>query len=199
MTLKVIVFDFDGTLIDSQQMKLEAFYQVFPPDRFHQKIIAGVLDEIPEESRYVILASILNSINDEANLEQQMKRLARDYDHIVVQNAIKCREKPGATGLLRSACKKYHLYLSSNTPEESLHTIVKCRGWLSFFKAIFGYPRRKEDTLKEILRLDQVNPDEIIVVGDGQSDKLSADKTGCNFFMIDDDHALFQLNKQLNL
>lgn len=199
-TLKTIVFDFDGTLIDSQKMKLEAFYQLFPPDQCHQKIVMDVLSEVPEESRYVILASILNRMNfNTDHLEAKVQQLARDYDHIVVQGAINCREKPGATSLLQSAFNNYHLYINSNTPKDSLLIIVKHRGWLDYFTGIYGYPYGKEASLREIIKLEQVNPCEVIVVGDGKSDQLSAENVGCNFFAIHCDNALFELSKKLNL
>ena len=62
MSIKVIVFDFDGTLIDSNQLKHDAYYKLFPSDGFHKEIITEVLGEIFEESRYVILREDRKSV-----------------------------------------------------------------------------------------------------------------------------------------
>lgn len=198
--IKVIVFDFDGTLIESQKMKLQAFYDLFPKDQCAPDVITDVLKKMPEESRYVIISSVLTRITyDPAHLENEVMRLARKYDHLVVRGAKSCREIPGASELLEAAHGKHHLYLNSNTPTESLRTIVRYRGWHSYFKEIYGYPYGKEAALRNIINREKVDPKEVIVAGDGQSDQLSAENVGCNFFAVHSEDALFNLSKILGI
>ena len=197
MSIKVIVFDFDGTLIDSNQLKYDAYYKLFPSDGFHKEIITEVLGEIFEESRYVILKEIVRKVNslivNEYELDNRVQELAIKYNDIVVDGAKHCKEKPGAEEALESLSKKYKLYLNSVTPETSLKDIVTYRKWENFFCDIFGYPNDKASVLLRIIKKEGLNPVEVLVVGDGMSDMDSADKVGCRFFHVIKDGLLVKL------
>jgi phosphoglycolate phosphatase-like HAD superfamily hydrolase len=197
MALKVIVFDFDGTLIDSNQLKYDAYYKLFPLDDFHKRIITEVLSVILEKSRYVILKEIVRRVNclvvNEDELDNRVQELAIKYNDIVVDGAKHCKEKPGAEEALESLSKRYKLYLSSTTPETSLKEIVKHRKWEDFFCGIFGYPNDKASVLFDIIERESIIPDELLVVGDGKSDKDSANSARCGFSQIISDSSLIEL------
>ena len=58
MAIRVIVFDLDGTLIDSNKLKYTAFFGLFPSNEFYSKIIEEVLEEYIEQTRYVIILAL---------------------------------------------------------------------------------------------------------------------------------------------
>lgn len=190
MAIKVVVFDFDGTLIDSNQLKHDAFFQLFPVDEYHHNIISDVLKEFLEESRYVILLEIVKRIGHNSREGTEIEDLAAKYNDIAVKVAKTCKETPGAQKTLQVLSNKYHLYLSSTTPQEALEEIVKHRNLDGYFCKIFGYPHNKITSLREIIQRESVNHEEVLVVGDGESDKVSALETGCCFFEIDKDGVL---------
>jgi len=197
MAITVIVFDFDGTLVQSNTLKYEAFFQVFPDDATHRTVVQQVLSEQHEESRYAILAAILRALGGEnEQLDSTIKMLASRYNEIVLAGAKTCQECPGAQDILRTLSQTYPLYLSSTTPEEALRDIVAARGWTGYFREIFGYPRQKLSTLRAIVEREQVQPQEVLVVGDGESDQRAAHEAGCVFFSVNE-HPLFDLPPQL--
>ena len=197
MSIKVIAFDFDGTLIDSNQLKYDAYYKLFPSDDFHKRIITEVLGEIFEESRYAILKEIMRRVNsitgNEYELDNRVRELATEYNDLVVDGTKRCREKPGAKEVLESLSKRYNLYLNSTTPETSLKDIVKHRNWEDFFCDIFGYPNEKTSVILEIIKRESVNPGNLLVVGDGESDRISAYKVGCFFCYVNQEGTLEEL------
>jgi phosphoglycolate phosphatase-like HAD superfamily hydrolase len=197
MSIKVIAFDFDGTLIDSNQLKYDAYYKLFPSDSFHKEIITGVLSKIYEESRYVIIREIIKRFNsemiNEVELDGRVQELAIKYNDIVVDGAKHCKEKLGAEEVLELLSQRYNLYLNSTTPETSLRDIVEHRKWENYFCDIFGYPNDKKTVLLNIIKKEAINPGELLVVGDGKSDRDSADKAGCRFFHVFKDGLLVKL------
>ena len=197
MNIKVIVFDFDGTLIDSNQLKYDAFFELFPSDDSHKKIVVEVLHKYLEESRYVIIREILKRIDNkranEKDLDYKVQELADKYNNIVVGGVRHCKEIPGAEKVLDYLSKKYKLYLSSTTPEENLKVIVKQRGWDSYFQDISGYPKRKSDTLIAIIDREGLATDEVLVVGDGESDRIASEIAGCGFLHIQNEDSIKEL------
>ena len=196
--IKVIVFDFDGTLVESNKPKYDAFFKLFPNDDYHRGIISGVLSTDLEKSRYVILKHIIDKlgVSNEKKPEDWVASLAEKYNDLVIQVAKTCDEKPGAKEVLDKLSTRYHLYLSSTTPEEPLKEIINYRNWSGYFIDIYGYPRKKPETILEILQKESVDNKEIIVVGDGESDRTSASETGCQFYHINENNSLEKVLKE---
>lgn len=195
MTTKVIVFDFDGTLIDSNRLKYDAYFALFPEDELHIQTIRGVLSEMFEESRYVILEEILMRLSENAvvDLELKASKLADRYNDIVLAGAKTCSEKPGAQETLAALAKRYRLYVSSTTPDDALKEIIRCRNWDRYFQGIFGYPHEKSKTIQHIIEEENVASSEVLVVGDGESDRKSALDNSCSFIYVAEGFSLEEL------
>jgi phosphoglycolate phosphatase-like HAD superfamily hydrolase len=184
IAIKVIVFDFDGTLVQSNRLKYDAYFELFPPEAGCRRVIETILETSFEESRYSILRRILMALGAGEDLDARVDLLASQYNRIVLAGAIACPETPGAEAVLRGLASKFRLYLSSTTPEAALKEIVRARGWEAFFCQVFGYPRHKPETLAAILAMERISPKELLVVGDGESDRTSAQVMGCNFRQV---------------
>jgi phosphoglycolate phosphatase len=188
-----MVFDFDGTLVQSNRLKYDAYFELFPPEAGYRQVIETILETSFEESRYTILRRILIALGTGEDLDAKVDPLASQYNHIVLMGAIACPETPGAEAVLRVLASKFRLYLSSTTPEGALKEIVRARGWEAFFCRVFGYPCQKPETLCTILAMERIRPKELLVVGDGDSDRTSAQDIGCNFLHIYPDATLLEV------
>lgn len=198
MSFKVIVFDFDGTLIDSNQLKYDTFFKLFPQESRYTDIVRDVLLQYLEESRYVILRKILEGLEPKkASVEKDIEALAVKYNALVLSGAKTCCEKPGATKILEDLNKRYRLFLFSVTPEDALKEIVTHRKWTSYFCGIFGYPKEKPLVLLELISREHVQPHEVLAVGDSASDRGAARLARCRFFSACADRALEKLNHLL--
>ena len=193
----MVVFDFDGTLVLSNQLKYNAFFDLFPADECCQWIVKRVLGRILESSRFVILEEILKEIKEEcsAKIDSTVEQLAQQYNDIVLDGAKKCPERQGAGQVLEALSSTNLIYISSNTPETALREIVEFRQWTQYVKGVFGYPKDKYRTLTELMALEKKKPSQLLVVGDGESDKRSADLAGCHFFSVQPQTNLLDLLK----
>ena len=117
-----------------------------------------------------------------------------------------CPEKAGAEKALKKFAPSYRLYVNSTTPDASLKEIIRFRKWDGYFRGVFGYPHKKPETLLRIMALEKLRSDEVLVVGDGESDRESAMGNGCPFVHVTEgfcfeqiDHALMTDAKNDNL
>jgi len=203
-----IIFDFDGTLVDSNGPKEAAFYELARKqnpkgdDRSGVEAMRAVMTEFGKESRYVILQEWLEqcewSFADQAAIEQEVRRLAAAYDELAVAAAVSCAPMPGALALLETWCGRLPLFVSSVTPHDSLERILRQREWTHYFQRWSGYPANKSETVRQISSELGVPVQQLLVVGDGPSDERSATETGADFWPAGSPEALLQLEQRLN-
>lgn len=186
MRFEAIVFDFDGTLVDSAPAKRDAFFAIFPATEAHRAIVAAVLTEDPDGSRHRVIPLMAERMH-EAGLGTgglTPQDLVRRYGEVSEAAVAAAPELPGATALLASLAPHIPLHVCSNTPEETVRAHVVARGWSGFFRSVDGHPTSKLRRVAEILAAGGYTPQRLAVVGDGISDEAAAVNNGCVFLAI---------------
>ncbi len=186
MSITCIIFDFDGTLADTNEIKLSTFYTLF--DDAHAEVVADVMEGYGLLSRYQIIEQVLRRTGfDETGIEKEIERLADLYNTKVVPATILAPAMPGVVELLDSLKGRYSIYLSSMTPQEPVRQVVEGRGWSHYFKGVYGWPNKKSDTARKVMAAENIKPENMVIVGDGKSDEESALEVGCSFIRIEHD------------
>jgi len=178
-----VVFDFDGTLVDSNRLKRDGYAAAVADDPMGAQIMAQALARTRGD-RYAVFADYV-ALRGRSDLSASV--LAQRYTASVDAAVAQAREMQGAMRLLerlRSAGRTS--FVSSATPADSLARIVAARGWAHFFAALYGAPARKSDTLRALMAEHGWRAEEVAVVGDGADDRDAADAVGCRFFPVGD-------------
>lgn len=192
--IQVVVFDYDGTLVQSNEVKKAAYRPLFPPGKTYDGWLAAALKKYPVGPRTAVIHDVLENAQwpsaDPAGRSLHIKALLRQYDHQATQGAARCAIRPGALRVLRELRGKCALYLLSATPQASLERIVDERQWRQFFKKIYGWPNDKADCLKQIAAMEGVRVGDVLMVGDHPTDADAAERAGALSMLLKPDENL---------
>ncbi len=180
--IRVIVFDLDGTLIESDAVKSRAYFDIFPPAA--APAVEAAIRADRYENRFDRIARILRGVNGAEPSEGEVARLAQAYNDICESHQATCPEREGASRVLSRLAVSNPLYMCSGTWEESLLRVVKARGWESHFRAVYGGPRRKSENLARVAQHARAAWGEMLVIGDTRDDMDAALGLGCRFWGV---------------
>jgi phosphoglycolate phosphatase-like HAD superfamily hydrolase len=182
------VFDLDGVLIDSNQLKRDAFFLVFAGSGVPMPLVEQVIAAEPEGDRYSIIGEILRRHRPGRPDTQDAAPYVDRYTSLVDDKVAACPEKESATAVLAELSVIYPLYVNSATPEPSLRVIVERRGWAAFFRRVLGRPSTKVENLGRILAEMRTPAESVVFVGDQRGDAAAALACGCRFLGIENGH-----------
>ena len=186
--IRCIVFDFDGTLVASNHIKLQVFYEVTHSHDPSGSTVTRILKQYPNKDRYGIFLEIAsellfkNQIPKQQNPEALATQWAEDYTFSCEQAIATCEEVPGTTETLRWISQQnIPIFINSRTPTNPLNRLVKLRSFNRYASKIYGAPATKTENLWNIQNLSQAHFQEILFVGDSEDDRKAALEVGCHF------------------
>ncbi len=182
--LKSVFLDFDGVVLESADIKTQAFYDLYLP---YSSEIAEKAREYHIRYQGVNRAKKFEAIhklflNRECQDSEKLE-LSKKFSDIVFQKILGCPFVEGVNSFLRKmTADKIPVFLLSATPQEELLTICDKRNLLNSFQGIYGSPHEKSVVGKNIMRECNLGREEAIFVGDSVSDFKAA--TAMNVLFI---------------
>ena len=179
--LKLIVLDFDGVIVESTDIKTEAFRRLFSRYPEHVDEIVEYHKKHMGVSRYEKFSYIFKNILKRPLSEEKKAELGRDFSALVVEEIKRCPLVPGAQDFLEKYSKKVKLFIASSTPEEELRHLVEARGLQKYFQGAYGAPSKKSEIAARLVKKEGVKKEETLLVGDSAVDLAEAEKAGILF------------------
>jgi phosphoglycolate phosphatase len=183
----VAVFDFDGTLVESNHIKVETYFEITSDIPGAKQFLEHLLESKPYLNRYQVTREVAEQFYPRHDTGQISRRLAHQYTSTCNRLISTAPEVRGATSLLESLHRRnVSLFVSSATPDSLIFGLVQDRHWARFFKRCFGSPKSKEAHLQDIYETTNCCKDQMLMIGDSLVDYSAAQSFGCRFMGIGD-------------
>ena len=181
MNIKAIIFDFDGVILESVDVKTRAFALLFKERPDHLPAILTLHKIHGGMSRFEKFERIYKDILCQPLSQEKKEELGRQFAEYVYKGVLESPFVGGAREFLEEYYQKLPLFIASGTPDGEMKSIAEDRGLEKYFKGIFGSPLKKKDIILKILKDFNFNPQEVIFVGDSIDDEEGAMGAGVRF------------------
>jgi phosphoglycolate phosphatase-like HAD superfamily hydrolase len=183
---RALVFDFDGTLVDSGPIKRRAFeacFSEFPDHR--EEILTYCLGHhaVPRGDKF---SHVYERILRLPYTEAIAVSLSERFRALTTEQIAAAPEIPCALRFLRSVRRACLTALLSTTPHETLLEILGRRGWADLFTTIRGAPVVKGAWLRTWRKSHGFEADAVVFFGDTEEDAAAAATGGCAFVAVAD-------------
>jgi phosphoglycolate phosphatase-like HAD superfamily hydrolase len=184
--IRVVVFDFDGTLADSNQVKEVCL----------QRTVAGLCGGLAALAavrknggdRYQIFAAVARKLSTNSDLpaiETHARVLVDAYSRCCAMGIVAAAERRGARQTLFGLSRRgLRIWVLSATPDRFLTDLLRRRGLLPWLRGSYGSSVSKEQGLRQIMTNERANRNDVLLVGDGPDDKRAARALGVKFVAV---------------
>jgi phosphoglycolate phosphatase-like HAD superfamily hydrolase len=171
---KTIIFDFDGVILDSNNIKKSAIAESVKDVLSTKKTIEFVkyfvrLNGVPREEKIAKYVP-----------KEQYEFVLDKYESIINKKLKSAKLIPGVKDIVLalSSLKKGMIVLSGGKQEEVFQLLVD-RGLSENFNGVYGGPKNKEENLKGL-----VLEEPVLYFGDSEVDYLISKKNGFDFVFV---------------
>lgn len=180
-----IVFDFDGVLVESVDVKTRAFAALY--EAHGKEVAAAVVAHHLAHgglSRYEKFRHCHRAFLGREISAAEERALGERFSALVEDAVVAAAWIPGAHEFLEAWRGRLPIYVASSTPEDELLRIVARRGMAQYFAGVRGAPATKGEIVAGFARAAGVAPSRVLMVGDSTTDYEGAVQAGADFIGI---------------
>lgn len=192
MSIKGIIFDFDGVVSDSVNVKTEAFAILY--EHYGKDIVERVVKYHLEHggiSRYEKFKYFHKHFLGIDLSQDQISRMGEEFSRIALKKVIDSPYIKGAVEFLEKYSKLLPLFICTGTPEAEIRFILDSKKLSRYFKCVYGAPKSKNEIIRQIQCESNLNSDNLVFIGDAMTDYNAAAFSNIRFIGIASKHTRF--------
>lgn len=184
MAIASIIFDFDGVILQSAEVKTAAFAKLFADWPDHVGDIVALHERHAGISRYEKFDRIYRDILRIPLSDETRIQLGQSFSDLALTEVKTCPMVAGALEFLESRSAGLPCFIASGTPEAELHDILAHRRLAHLFREAHGSPKKKGAISRDIMARHRLQPEAILFVGDAMTDYDAAAELSVSFLGI---------------
>ncbi len=181
--LNSFFFDFDGVIVDSLEVKSEAFGELFR--EYGEEVMEKVRDYHRDNggvSRYEKFRYYYRQLLKKEITPEIIRNLDRQFSSLVVEKVVKAEYIPGVIDFLSLLKERQaRCFVVSATPEPEIREIIERRGINDFFRDVAGSPATKSADTASLPGRYSLSALAAVFFGDARSDYEAAKENGVSF------------------
>lgn len=194
--IKSILWDFDGVIAESVNVKTDAFYEMYLP--FGKDVAERVVEHHMEHggvSRFEKFRHYHNTLLNIKLTDQDIKTMSQTFSDLVLSKVVSSPYIPGVIEFIRETQSKYKHFVISGTPHEEMKEIVSQRNIQDLFQDVMGSPKTKTEWIYELVKNNRIEISQSVFIGDAMTDFKAATETGMKFVLREVDYNIDLFNK----
>ena len=182
MKYRHIIFDFDGVLVESNEIRFNGFRKLF--EGYPQGEIERLVSYAKANggvSRYKKIEYFFNQIRQEPITGELVNQWAAKFSELVEQDIVEAKPVEGSLKFLEDYFSHFDFAIVSGSDQTELRRICEKRKIDHFFKIILGSPTEKKDNIATLLSNLNWRHDQSLYVGDSNNDLEAAKSNNLDF------------------
>lgn len=170
--INVILWDFDGVILDSMEVRDYGFRKIFedhPSDKVEKLI--QYHRENGGLSRYVKIRYFFNHILERSISDREINDLAKEFSEIM---KIKLTDPSAlitdSVDFIEENTDNYKYYIVSGSDQKELKYLCSELGISKYFIGIYGSPTSKTELVSSIISYNKFKRSEVCLIGDSIND-----------------------------
>jgi len=180
----IILWDFDGVILDSMSIKTEGFRELFK--NYDNKLVEKFIEFHLQNGgmpRFEKIKYFYNNLLGENITNEKVNELAETYGKIIEKKLFnKNNLIEDSVNFIKNNYKNYDCHIVSGAEHNELNKLCKFLEIDKYFISINGSPTLKKDLIKNLIKKYNYDNKKMCLIGDSINDYKAARENGIVFF-----------------
>jgi phosphoglycolate phosphatase len=197
--IKAVGFDFDGTLISSEDKKPLEMAKVFKEKFGIKRGVKSAYEKLigTGKNRHEKVESLFLQFIKRKPTKIELQEVEDHFGKHYEKSLSTCPLFQCTNVIKELKGQVKFIFLLSLENKKEVKNVLKHCGLAKYFDEIIGGPETKVNNLSNIIKKQKLKPSEIIYIGDSHSDVIVSKKLGIKVVLLGKKHTYLKLKEDL--